>query len=100
MLIADAIAVLYFNTNHKAQSIEQLIFPQVYLFPVREPNNGNEVQNIILIALKSKDNQNFNDTDPELNEYLQHLWKKEIDDDVPILTDDFAPVDYYISKTI
>jgi len=76
------------------------IFPQVYLFPVREPNDGNEVQNIILVALKSKYNQNFNDADPELNEYLQHLWKKEIGDDVPILTDDFAPVDYYISKTI
>jgi len=76
------------------------IFPQVYLFPVREPSNGGEVQNIILVALKSKDNQNFNDVDPKLNEYLQHLWKQEIDDDVPILTDDFAPVDYYISKTI
>lgn len=76
------------------------IFPQVYLFPVRESNNGNEVQNIILVALKSKDNQNFNDADPELNEYLQHLWKKEINDDTPILTDDFAPVDFYISKTI
>ena len=76
------------------------IFPQVYLFPVRESNDGNEVQNIILVALKSKDNQNFNDADPEINKYLQHLWKKEINDDTPILTDDFAPVDYYISKTI
>jgi len=76
------------------------IFPQVYLFPILEPNDGNKVQNIILIALKSKDNQNFNNADIELNEYLQHLWKKEIDDDIPILTDDFAPVDYYISKTI
>ena len=28
------------------------IFPQVYLFPVRDQNNGNDVQNIILIALK------------------------------------------------
>lgn len=76
------------------------IFPQVYLFPVKKPNNGNEVQNIILIALKSKDNQNFNDANPELNKYLQHLWKKEIDNDIPILTDDFVPVNFYISKTI
>ncbi len=76
------------------------IFPQVYLFPVRDQNNGNDVQNIILIALKSNEKQNFNDTDPKLNEYLQHLWKKEISTDLPILTDDFAPVDYYISKTI
>jgi len=76
------------------------IFPQVYLFPIREYNNGYEVQNIMLVALKSKQSQNFTNIDPKLNEYLQHLWKKEIYMDLPILTDDYAPVDYYISKTI
>lgn len=76
------------------------IFPQVYLFPVKEPDDEDEVQNIILVALKSEQNQAFNNTDLELNEYLQHLWKKEIDTDKPVLTDDYAPVDYYISKTI
>lgn len=76
------------------------IFPQVYLFPVRRPINGKEVQNIILVALKSKNGQVFNNSDPKLNEYLQHLWKKEIDADMPILTDDYAPVDFYISKAI
>jgi len=74
------------------------LFPQVYLFPVTNNNNGNTVQNIILVALKSKEEQIFTDADPKLNEYLQHLWGKEIAADVPILTDDFAPVDYYISK--
>ncbi len=76
------------------------IFPQVYLFPVREQNNENEVQNIILIALKFNEKQDFIDTDQKLNEYLQHLWIKKITEDLPILTDDFAPVDYYINKTI
>lgn len=76
------------------------IFPQVYLFPVREYNNGYEVQNIMLIALKSKQDQKFTDTDPKLNEYLQHLWKKGVYMDLPVLTDDYAPVDYYISKAI
>jgi spermidine synthase len=76
------------------------IFPQIFLFPVQNPDDGEKVQNIILIALKSKDEQVFNDGDPKLNEYLQHLWKKEINIDVPILTDDYAPVDYYISKTM
>lgn len=76
------------------------IFPQVYLFPVRDPENGSEVQNIILVALKSNKKQSFSNTNQELNGYLQHLWKKEINLDVPILTDDFAPVDYYINKTI
>ncbi len=76
------------------------VFPQVYLFPVSDPNNEELVQNIILVALKSNKPQKFNDKDPKLNKYLQHLWKKEINMDVPILTDDFAPVDYYINKTI
>lgn len=76
------------------------IFPRVYLFPVRKPGDGREVQNIILVALKSEKKQAFYNVDPKLNEYLQHLWKKDIDRDMPILTDDFAPVDYYISKAI
>lgn len=76
------------------------VFPQVYLFPVKEPNNGSTVQNIILVALKSRQNPTFSNVDLELNEYLRHLWKKEIDIDKPILTDDYAPVDYYMSKTI
>jgi spermidine synthase len=76
------------------------IFPQVYLFLVRKLNDGNKVQNIILVALKSKEDQIFNNDDQKLNEYLQHLWKKVVDTDMPILTDDYAPVDYYISKTI
>jgi len=76
------------------------LFPQVYLFPVTASGYGNMVQNIILVALKSEKDQTFNDSDPKLNEYLQHLWKKTVDADIPILTDDFAPVDYYINKTI
>lgn len=76
------------------------LFPKVYLFPVTNPNSGNAVQNIILIALKSEKNQVFEDDDQRLNEYLQHLWKKTVDTDIPILTDDFAPVDYYINKAI
>jgi len=76
------------------------LFPQVYLFPVRDSDDSNTVQNIILVALKSEKDQTFNDSDPKLNEYLQHLWKKTVDADIPILTDDFAPVAYYINKTI
>jgi len=74
------------------------LFPQVYLFPVATPNNGNIVQNIILVALKGEAKPSFNSSDTELNSYLGHLWQEKIVADVPILTDDFAPVDYYISK--
>jgi len=76
------------------------IFPHVYVFPVGSPHDGNAVQNILLVALKSEKEYPVNDADPVLHEYLQHLWKKNIETDMPILTDDFAPVDYYISKAI
>jgi len=76
------------------------IFPQVYLFPVDTIDDGNKVQNIILVASKNKKPENFHDNDPELNKYLQHLWVKPVDVNIPIITDDFAPVDYYINKTI
>lgn len=76
------------------------LFPQVYLFPVTSSGNGNIVQNIILVALKSEKDQTFNNSDPKLNEYLQHLWKKTVDADIPILTDNFSPVAYYINETI
>lgn len=74
------------------------VFPQVYLFPVRNSDDGREFQNVILVALKSQEKPSFFSSDEELNSYLQHLWKKEIETDVPVLTDDFAPVDYYINQ--
>jgi len=30
-----------------------------------------------------------------LNVYLKSMWKEEIRLDVPVLTDDYAPVEYY-----
>lgn len=76
------------------------IFSQVYLFPVGDVNDWKRVQNIILVALKSDKKQNFKSSNIQLNEYLGHLRKKKIEEDIPILTDDFAPVDYYINQAI
>jgi hypothetical protein len=53
-----------------------------------------------LVALKSDKKPDFYSSDLTLNSYLDHLRKKEIISDLPILTDDYAPVDYYINKTI
>lgn len=75
------------------------VFPQVYLFPIRNFSNGEETQNIILVALKSKILPSFENDDFELNQYLKHLWKEDIILDVQMLTDDFAPVNYYVNKT-
>ncbi len=76
------------------------IFPQVYIFPVRNENDWNQLQNIILVALKSETKPSLESSDKTLNWYLKHLWKREIKTNLPLLTDDYAPVDYYISKGI
>jgi spermidine synthase len=76
------------------------IFPQVYLFPVQNPDDGSNVQNVILVALKSPTIPKLKSANLVLNRYLQHLWEKDVVTDLPILTDDYAPVDYYINKTI
>ncbi len=76
------------------------IFPQVFLFPVTDPNNGKLLQNLILVALKSDAVPTFTDSSGAFEPYLSHLWQGAIGDDLPILTDDYAPVDYYINKVL
>ena len=72
------------------------IFPQAYVFPVQKPSNANSPQNIILVALKTTQEPEFTSENLELNKYLTHLWSNEITLDVPLLTDDFAPVDQFM----
>ncbi|MFC1623100.1 fused MFS/spermidine synthase [Patescibacteria group bacterium] len=76
------------------------IFPQVFLFPVMDVNNEDVYQNIILVALKSEKKIDFQSDDPEIEEFLGHLWGEELEIVQPVLTDDHAPVDYYINKIL
>ena len=39
-------------------------------------------------------------SDMKLSDYLAHLWKGKIKEDVDILTDDRAPVDQYMLSLI
>jgi spermidine synthase len=73
------------------------VFPQVYLFPVSDPDDPKEWQNILLVALKSDKVPNFTSPDPELNEMLSHRWEEPVKNDLPILSDEYAPVDRYIT---
>jgi spermidine synthase len=73
------------------------VFPRVYLFPVADPHDGQRWQNIMLVALKAKSEPCLRSDDPTLEQLLSHLWTKPMSDDLPPLTDDFAPVDYYHS---
>ena len=74
------------------------VFPQVYILPVGHPHDATRIQNITLIALKRNDLPIWTSDDPEINEYLSHRWTKPINEDLPILTDDYTPVDHYVGK--
>ena len=89
------------------------IFPTVYVFPT-EHDSGN-LQNIMLAAMKSptveyskdelrqlasnNDNNNHNSSTALADlDYLEHLYEAELKtSDVPLLTDQFAPVEILIN---
>jgi hypothetical protein len=80
------------------------VFPQVYLFAVQYPDptekEKEHFQNFMLVGLKSAVRPSLTSDDDELNKFLSHLVRIDIEEDLPILTDDFAPVEYYTSKAL
>lgn len=76
------------------------LFENVYLFPVQSPQSPFEAQNIILVAAKGKVGILPVNNDPEISQYLSHLWTRDIDKDVGILSDDWAPVDQYMIELL
>ena len=75
------------------------VFPEVRAYAVLSPAKEEQVQNIIIVAFQSNDNIRATpNDDPQINEHLAHEWKGTPDPDVPILTDDFAPTDYFTNK--
>src|SRR3989344_6130495 len=66
------------------------VFPQTFLFAVQDTGDADKTQNIMLVALKSE-----KISDKETAKFLSQAWNKPIADDMQVLTDDFAPVEYY-----
>lgn len=75
------------------------VFPQVYAFPVAS-HDPSQVQNIMLVAFKNAAAPSFTSVNEEIQRMLNQLWQQPIASDLPILTDDFAPVDQYISELL
>jgi len=76
------------------------IFPIVLVFLASDPSSPGESQNVIIVALKSEKAFDREIIGEEFREYLSHLWAGPIITDMPVLTDDFAPVEYYKRKSI
>jgi spermidine synthase len=76
------------------------VFPDVYVFAVMDPSDSRGVQSIMMVAVKSGVKPEMKNIDSVLNEYLQHEATAMIKANRPVLTDEFAPVDYYTNKAI
>ena len=73
------------------------IFPRLHIFKVSFEEDDRQIQNIIVVACKEKNKVVLQSDDEDIKTLLANLYDKEISTEVPILTDDIAPVEYYNS---
>jgi spermidine synthase len=81
----------------------QAVFPNVHLYKVHADNPDERLQNLMIVACKTQCNpevpqmadSTFDGTN--LSKLLANRYKGEIPADLPILTDDLAPVERYSS---
>ncbi len=73
------------------------VFPELFLFRVY-PVDPAKHQNLILVGLKKKWEGGLRPDSAELKGYIDNQWRQPINVDLPVLTDDQAPVDYYMMK--
>jgi spermidine synthase len=76
------------------------VFPYVYVFAVMDPDDLERVQSVILVAVKSDEEPAITSPDAVLDEYLKNEVISKINLKLPVLTDEYAPVDYYTDKGI
>ena len=73
------------------------VFPTVLLFKVHGEKSDSLIQNLILVAFKKGDPE-LTSRDKNIQALLKNLYQKPIAEDMPILRDDFAPVEKYTAK--
>lgn len=75
------------------------VFDNIEIYPVERKNDGEFTQNIMLVAWNNEQPSNV-EMNEELSYFLSHRWNKPIPEDMPILTDEFAPVDQYVASLL
>src|SRR6185369_10692552 len=63
------------------------VFPQVYIFKARPGRSDTDVQNLVLIALRSDRPASFSAAEPSLNDLLANRNTDSINVDETVLTD-------------
>lgn len=86
----------FFQSEYKTY---KAVFPQVYVFQVKD-FAADKTQNLIIVALKSDIYPLFSSSNEELNRYLSQKLNVLDNNLLPILTDDYAPVEFYQYRSL
>ncbi|MEZ5199650.1 MAG: fused MFS/spermidine synthase [Bacteroidales bacterium] len=103
---ANVISSLDYETNYFLRAelaTYREVFPYVYLFAVQYPNPTEEekkyFQNIMLVASKTEIPSGTSENEA-INTYLSNRIYLEETGEIEILTDEYAPVEYYAAKVL
>ncbi len=76
------------------------VFPRVLVFPVRDPDDPTVKQNVILVGLRSPKQTEPVSDDSDIERMLSQQWTRPVAHDLPVLRDDFSPVEHYVAMTM
>lgn len=76
------------------------VFPQTFVFACHDPDDTRLLQSISLVALKSGTQPALHNADPSLQAFLNNLVEINIAGGTIILTDDYAPVEYFAMRAL
>ncbi len=99
LLVTNVIASLEGKNSKFLQAslkTYQRIFSDVSIFAVEDKNKTEQIQNIILVGTNAKVESNLAVINPILMKYLDSKVKVKVEPNLPVLTDNFAPVDSYM----
>ena len=82
---------------HAEMATYRAVFPNVYVLKVRADRPDDSLQNLIIVATRSSQRPQLTSSDAEIAALFANLYSENVHLDLPILTDDLAPVEYYNS---
>lgn len=84
----------------EVKTLEQT-FQNVYLFVCEDLNNTDEAQNVMVVATKDSNRKEISLTsNEEINIMLKNYYEIKDYENAIVLTDEYAPVDYYIREIL
>lgn len=75
----------------------QAVFSQVRIFKVNQERRDDEMQNLIIVAMDRSSRNSVSTDTAKLKQLLSHEYRDALQLDLPMLTDELVPVEYYNS---